>query len=316
MGYSPNLLARSLSSQKTNTLGVVVPKIAHTFFATAIQAIQAEATRRGYGIVLAVSNERSDLECEHIERLLAMRVDGLLISVSQQTPDLEIYEQIRTMRIPLVFFDRRIEELPFSCVIVDDFGGAKRAVERMIEKGYRRIAHIAGSLRTEIGRTRCDGYRQALANHGIPINEEWIIDGGFDEWHGYRAAKHLLAGDEPPEVIFAVTFPVGLGVRAAVRDSDSVTLDDLQIVSFGVGGFDEFFLYPHFCIRQPTDEMGRQAVKLLLEEVDALDAGHEPPKPTKIVLETSFMEPSDRDGLDISALLPDEEAAPSSREPA
>ena len=95
MGYSPNLLARSLSSQKTNTLGVVVPKIAHTFFATAIDAIQEEATRLGYGIVLAVSNEQSDLERQHIERLLAMRVDGLLISVSQEEPDVEIYKRIR-----------------------------------------------------------------------------------------------------------------------------------------------------------------------------------------------------------------------------
>lgn len=316
MGYSPNLLARSLSSQKTNTLGVVVPKIAHTFFATAINAIQAEATRQGYGIVLAVSNERADLERQHIERLLAMRVDGLLISVSQQSPDLDIYEQIRSMRIPLVFFDRRIADMPFSSVVVDDFGGARRAVQSMIERGYRRVAHIAGSLSTEIGRTRCDGYKRALEDNDIAVNEDWIIDGGFDERHGYRATKELLAADEPPEVIFAVTFPVGLGVRAAVRESDRVTLDDLQIISFGVGGFDEFFLYPHFCVRQPTDEMGRQAVRLLLEEVDAIDEGHEPPRPRKIVLQTSLMEPTEGHGLDVEALLPDDDDTAPARETA
>ena len=298
MGYSPNLLARSLSSRKTNTLGVVVPKIAHTFFATSLDAIQEEATKRGYGIVLAVSNEQADLERQHIERLLAMRVDGLLISVSQQVPDLEIYEQIRTMRIPLVFFDRRIAELPFSSVVVDDFAGAQRAVEYMIEKGHTRIAHIAGSLDTEIGRARCEGYERALADHDIPLRSEWIIDGGFDERHGYRAATRLLALDERPDVIFAATFPVGLGVRAAIRENDGDALDHLQIISFGVGGFDEFYLYPHFCVRQPTNEMGRQAVRLLLEEVDAIDGGNEPPEPRKIVLETSLILPSSVGRLD------------------
>lgn len=297
MGYSPNLLARSLSSRKTYTLGVVVPKIAHTFFATSIDAIQEEATKRGYGIVLCVSNEQADLERQHIERLLAMRVDGLLISVSQQSPDLEIYERIRSMKTPLVFFDRRIPELPFTSVVVDDFNGARNAVEYMIEKGYTRIAHIAGTLNTEIGRARWEGYRQALSDHRIPLREEWIVPGGFDERHGYRAAKRILALDEIPDVIFAATFPVGLGVRAAVRETDGEE-PDIQIISFGVGAFDEFFLYPHYCVRQPTEEIGREAVRMLLEEVDAVDAGSEAPKRQTVVLETRLMLPSSRHGLD------------------
>lgn len=304
MGYSPNLLARSLSSQKTHTLGVVVPKIAHTFFATTIDAIQEEATRQGYGIVLAVSNEQSELECQHIERLLAMRVDGLLISVSQQEPDREIYERIRTMKIPLVFFDRRISDMPFSSVVVDDVGGARRGVEHMIEMGHTRIAHIAGSLDTEIGRARLKGYLQALENHDIPRRDEWIIDGGFDERHGYQSAKRLLEQDVLPEVIFAATFPVGLGVRAAIRETERDDLDAIQIISFGVGGFDEFFLYPHYCVRQPTDEMGRQAIRLLLEEVDAIDGGHEAPRPQEVILETSLVLPSDGHGLDADGSLP------------
>ncbi len=301
MGYSPNLLARSLSSQKTNTLGVVVPKIAHTFFATAIDAIQEEATRLGYGIVLAVSNEHSDLERQHIERLLAMRVDGLLISVSQEDPDREIYERIQSMKIPLVFFDRRIADLPFSSVTVDDFGGALRGVEYMIEQGYTRIAHIAGSLDTEIGRARLEGYLEALKRHDIPRRDEWVIDGGFDERHGYRAANQLLRQDVRPEVIFAATFPVGLGVRAAIRES--IDSEDVEIISFGVGGFDEFFLYPHFCVRQPAGEMGRQAVRLLLEEVDAIDEDDDPIEPRHIVLETSLMLPTDEHGLDGNDVL-------------
>ncbi len=299
MGYSPNLLARSLSSQKTNTLGAVVPKIAHSFFASVIDAVQEEATKKGYGIILAVSNERADLERQHIERLLAMRVDGLLVSVSQQTPDFEVYEKVRSMRVPLVFFDRRIDSLPFASVTVDDRGGAQRAVAHMIDEGFTRIAHIAGSLDTEIGRARRRGYEDALRARDISIREDWVIGGGFDEHHGYRACRRLFSGNgETPEVIFAATFPVGLGVRAALKEIDPALPDGVEIVSFGVGSFDEFFLYPHYCVSQPTRQMGQEAVRMLLGEIDALDDGEDVPGPEHRVLETKLMLPTDGHGLD------------------
>ena len=298
MGYSPNLLARSLSSRKTNTLGAVVPKIAHSFFASAIDAIQEKATEKGYGIVLAVSNERADLERQHIERLLAMRVDGLLVSVSQEAPHLEVYEKITSMRVPLVFFDRRIDSLPFASVTVDDRGGARRAVESMIDKGYTRIAHIAGSLDTEIGRARLKGYEDALHARDLPVRDDWVIGGGFDEYHGYRACRRLLEqGAEPPDVIFAATFPVSLGVRAALKEIAPLQLDRIQILAFGVGSFEEFYLYPHYCVSQPTREMGREAVRILLDQIDALDAGDAIPDAEHLVLETKLMFPTDGHGL-------------------
>lgn len=293
MGYSPNLLARSLSSRKTFTLGVVVPKIAHTFFASVIDAIQAEATREGYGIVLAVSNERADLERQHIERLLAMRVDGLLVSVSQEAPDLDVYEKVRAMRVPLVFFDRRIESLPFASVTVDDRRGALHAVEHLIDAGFTKIAHIAGSLDTEIGRARLLGYREALDARGISIRDTWIIGGGFDEHHGYRATRQLFEDEnDVPEVIFAATFPVGLGARAALKEIDPSLLGQIQIVSFGVGGFDEKLLYPHFCVRQPTQKMGVEAVHLLLDSVDGMDDDADS-EPEHRILETTLVAPTD-----------------------
>ncbi len=298
MGYSPNLLARSLSSRKTHTLGVVVPKIAHTFFASVIDAIQEEATAKGYGIVLAVSNERADLERQHIERLLAMRVDGLLVSVSQEAPDLEVYEMVQAMRVPLVFFDRRIDSLPFASVTVDDRGGARRGVEHLIQAGFTEIAHIAGSLDTEIGRARLRGYQDAMDAHGIPIRDSWVIGGGFDEHHGYRAARQLFADQQDvPEVLFAVTFPVGLGARAALKEIDWELPGRVQIVSFGVGGFDETFLHPHVCVRQPTQKMGAEAVRLLLDEVDAIDDSEDAPEPAHRVLETTLILPTDGHGL-------------------
>lgn len=283
MGYSPNLLARSLSSQKSHTLGVVVPKIAHTFFASVIDAIQDRATAAGYGILLAVSNETAELERQHIERLLAMRVDGLLVSTSQQRPDRAIYERVRVMGVPLVFFDRRVEGMGFSSVTVDDRDGAFRAVDHLIRQGRRKIAHVAGTADSEIGRERRVGYEAALRRHGIPVYEPWIVEGGFDEWHGYRAFQALLASGELPEVIFTVSFPVGLGVHGAIVERDPALVDRIQILAFGEGGLNEFYTYPHLCVRQPTRDIGEQAVKLLLEHIGGVQ------EPRHVVLRTELL---------------------------
>ena len=277
MGYTPNLLARSLSSQRSHTLGVVVPKIAHTFFSSVIEAVQEEATRRGYGIVLAVSSESSRLECQHIERLLAMRVDGLLVSVSKEAPDLGVYERVRQMGVPLVFFDRQIEGLGFGSVTVDDRGAARRAVDHMVGLGHREIVHVGGTDEVGIGRERRAGYEDALRAHGIPIREELVVTGGFDEWFGYRATKELLGRGVEPKAVFAVSHPVGIGVHGALAEVGRG--DGVYLVSFGDEAISAFAPISNATLRQPTGEMGRRAVRLLLDQVEGSgrpDPGEEP----------------------------------------
>ncbi|MFK7844028.1 MAG: LacI family DNA-binding transcriptional regulator [Rhodothermales bacterium] len=289
MGYTPNLLARSLSSQRSNILGVVVPKIAHTFFSSVIEAIQAEATTRGYGIILAVSNENASLERAHIERLLDMRVDGLLVSATQQKPDLKGYQRIRDLKIPLVFFDRKVDGMDFNSVTVDDRNGAFNSVDFLISKGYKKIAHIAGTSTLQIGRERQLGFRLAMQKNGLHVPESWIIEGGYNEQHGYDAFLKIIESKEIPEAIFAVTFPVGLGIRGAIREHMPELLDRIAILTFGDGGLNEFYMYPHFCVRQPTQEMGQQAVEIVLAEINATG----PPPTREVILDTRLVTPKD-----------------------
>lgn len=291
MGYFPDLLARSLSSQRSLTLGIVVPKIAHTFFAAVIHAVQEEATKAGYGIVLAVSNESAELERRHIERLLSMRVDGLLVSVSKEEPDLSIYEQVRSMNVPLVFFDRPLRGMGFSSVTVNDRRGAYLAAEALIAKGFTKIAHVAGTQEVEIGRERRAGFEDALRTHNIPLRPEWVIDGGFDEWHGYNAFLEMLRSEEVPEAVFAVTFPSALGIHGAINEHAPHLAGKVEIAAFGQGGPNEFFTFTHLCVRQPAEEMGRHAFELLLERITA----DETPEPKEIVLETDLVGPQDID---------------------
>jgi LacI family transcriptional regulator len=166
LGYRPNLIARSLIFSRTRTLGVIVPKIAHNFFAHVLAGIQKTANDQGYDIVLSVSDEDDKLEKRHLENLVSMQVEGLLISVSMATKNKEVFEWIRGMQIPLVFFDRHIPGLGFNSVIVDDEGASQHAVEQLIDRGKTNIAHIGGFEWVEIGRKRRAGYQKALEKRG------------------------------------------------------------------------------------------------------------------------------------------------------
>jgi LacI family transcriptional regulator len=267
MGYSPNYLARNLSSRKSNTIGLVVPKIAHHFFATAIETIYSVAFDHGYEIMMAVSQEDDFYEQTHINTLLSMRVDGLLVSITEKTKNLEIFELVKKKKIPLVFFDRVIENLGFSSVSTDDRGGAYRAVKHAIDVGYTKIAHLAGFKYTNIGRDRYAGYEDAMNEHKLAINDDWVVEGGFGEEDGYRGFWKLFKTGNLPEVVFAVTFPVAMGMYTAAEEIGISIPDDVDVISFGGSAYNRFFSPSMTYLDQPTAVLAERAILLLINEI-------------------------------------------------
>jgi LacI family transcriptional regulator len=144
-GYVPNHAAWNLHRKKTNTIGVVVPDVSNSFFSFAIHGIMDMATKHGYHVMLTVSRENPDIEKENILTLLSHRVDGLLVAVSKDTKDTTVFETVKKMNIPLVFFDRTIEEIGFSSISINDRKASADLVEYAIGCGYRNIAHLGGS---------------------------------------------------------------------------------------------------------------------------------------------------------------------------
>ena len=218
LGYTPNFMARNLSSKSSHTLGLVVPKIAHYFFGSVIESIYEAALESNYEIILTVSQENAEREKKHIQSLLSMRVDGLIISISQQTKDYEIFNTIKNYNVPLVFMDRVVDLPEFSSVTVDDKGGSFLAIEHAIKLGYKKIAHIAGYQEINIGQKRYSGFEEAMKKYNIPINRDWIVYGGFGEADGYNGFMKLYQSGNLPDFIFAVTYPVALGVYAALME--------------------------------------------------------------------------------------------------
>jgi LacI family transcriptional regulator len=263
LGYRPNINARNLSARKSNIIGLVVPKIAHFFFGSVIEAIYDKAFESKYESVITVSQEIASREKQHIESLLSMRIDGLIISITEQTNDYSIFERVIKMNVPMVFIDR-VPDIPgVPSVTVDDRGGAFSAVEYFIQKGYRNIGLVGGYDYINIGKARTQGFFDAMNKYNVPINEKWIVKRGFGEEDGYNAFKEILKSGELPEAILAVTYPVALGLYEAASEAGVKIPKDINVTCFGNNVFKYMAPSAFNYVDQPTHELGTKAVELL-----------------------------------------------------
>ncbi len=268
LGYLPNFMARNLASRKSKSIGVVLPQIAHHFFSTIMDYIYDYATLHNYQVFLTVSQENAEMQKKQIQTLLSMRVDGLIVSISQDTSSFEIFENALKQQIPIVFMDRIPDISNCNTVTVDDKGGAYRATEHAIKLGYRKIAQFAGYSNINIGRERITGFKQALTDNGIEINNDWIIEGDYEEKHGYDSFMKLYKENNMPDLILAVTFPVAIGIYTAAKEVGMRIPDDIDLICFGNSPVQEFLSPPLSCVNQPTDRLAKKSVDLLLENID------------------------------------------------
>lgn len=271
LGYFPNYMARNLSSKHSNTIGVVVPKIAHYFFSTMIETIYDVAFDNNYEIILTVSQEDAKRELYHIKSLLSMRVDALIMSITQQTTDFSIFNKVREMGVPITFVDRIVDAPGFNTVTNDDWGGTFKAVEHAITVGYTKLAMFGGYEHVNIGRLRAKGFTDALEKHGIPVRPEWMIFSGFGEEDGYRDFLKLCELNEMPEFIFCATFPIALGVYRAAEELGVKIPADVDIMCFGSGIANRFLATRISCVEQPVSELGRTAMEVTLASIQAAE---------------------------------------------
>lgn len=266
-GYLPNIMARNLSARKSNTIGVVLPKIAHSFFGSIIENIYDLAAEKGYEVILTISQESSEREKKHINKLLAMKVDGIIISISEETHDTEIFNFVKRRGIPIVFIDRVPEIDNVNKVTVDDRGGAFKAIEHAINIGYRKIGHFAGHRNINIGRERYLGFKDAMDKHNVEINPEWIIEKGFSEKHGYSSFMELFNKNNLPDLIFAATYPIAFGIYMAAAEVGLKIPDDIDLICFGNASAHRFLSPPLSCVDQPTSLICQNSMELVLQNI-------------------------------------------------
>jgi LacI family transcriptional regulator len=284
MGYIPNLIARQLNAKKTFTIGIVVPDLENNFFSYIVDSMIDYAAEHNYHVLVTVSREKQNIEKKNIENLIGMRVDGLLVCLSQETVNFEVFKTVEKMKIPLVFFDRACDNLKFSRVIFNDKAGAVNSLNRIIQEGYTKIAHFAGFSATSIGKERVEGFTEALRKNKIPIRNEWIIEGGFELKDGYESFRKLNSSGILPEIIFAVNDRVALGAYKGAKEAGLRIPEDIGIFGFGFNEITDFLDPQLTVINQDPRKIGNAAMKLLLDEI-----GEKSPPGNTVIIDEEFL---------------------------
>ncbi|MBT5268315.1 MAG: substrate-binding domain-containing protein, partial [Candidatus Marinimicrobia bacterium] len=205
---------------------------------------------------------------KHIETLLSMRVDGLLVSVTEKTTSTEVFKTVVESGTPLVFFDRVIEDQGFVCIRSADEQGASDLVKCAIEKGYTTFGHIGGYQHISISKYRYNGYLKALESHGLKHNEDYLVFGGFSRSDGIAGLDTLLERGPLPQILFAVTYPVAMGILLRSRELGIEIPQDLDLVCFGNSEYNELITPSITGINQPAAEIGKLALANLLDQIN------------------------------------------------
>lgn len=284
--YQPNQLAQSLQKRRSSTIGVIVPEIRHHFFSTVISGIEEVAYEHGYTIMVCQSNETIEREIINTQALVANRVAGLLIAISSETTQYDHLESVMRHGVPLVQFDRVVEELDTSKVVVDDYMAAYEAVKHLILAGYTRIGHMAGQVGIALNRRRFLGYRDALRDHNLEYNPKWHLHGGYREEDGRVGAAAYLAMDTMPEAILAINDPVAVGLFSEFKKAGIRIPQDVALVGFSDTPAAALIDPPLTTVYQPAFEMGQTAASLLLKHFDT-EGGTIAPE--KVVLDTELL---------------------------
>lgn len=283
LDYKLNPIARGLKTNRTYTVGFLAPEITNAFFMGVAQGVEDELRKSGYSLLIAGTGDSRQGEAESVRLMAERSVDGLiLIPCSHEGRHIR---DAQDKRMPIVVADRLAEGLTADAVLVDNVNGTYAAIEHLIGNGHRRIGFIGGDLRLTPAKERYDGYRRALKDYLIPIEEELVKFGDFHDESGYRLAKELMEQPAPPEYIFVANYYMNLGamryfVETSGRSSAAAKLasfDDMELSSvLGLSGVR---------IRQPVREIGSRAAKLLLERIQ----GDPPPHPQIVRLKTTLV---------------------------
>lgn len=266
LGYRPNAVARSLRTDTTRTIGLVIGDILNPFFTELARAVEDEARRSGYSVVIGNADERPERQDHYVRTLLEQRVDGLLLC-----PTAEITPLVRDVvrdGAPLVFLDRTLPGLDVPTVRADGAEAIGALVAHLRGLGRRRVAFISGPALLSTGRERTEAFRAAMRANGLDVPEEYLVAGDFRAGSGRETAARLLDLPEPPEVIFAGDNLMALGAL------DEIRARGLRIpADVGLASYDDVPWFAHLeppvtAIEQPVQELGRRAVRALLDRVE------------------------------------------------
>lgn len=288
--YTPNSFAVNLRTKESKTIGLIIPEVVHHFFSSVINGIIDEAEKNGYLVITLQSNESVTLEKKQVDLLLNKRVDGIIMSLSNQSNFDDHIKEIIARGIPFVLFDKISKLVNCSKVIIDDQKAAFEAVEHLILKGCKKIAHIRGPVNPQNAIDRFLGYKKALEKHNIAFDPKLVytcVNVTFEE--GKNFAKQIIEEHQDVDGIFVITDLVAVGVLAFFNENQIKVPQQVKIIGFSNWFMSQVITPKLSTVDQPSYEMGAESFKLLLEEMQHKKS-ETVFKPRTVLLETSIIE--------------------------
>ena len=270
----------------SKSIGVIVPEIKHTFFAAILDGIEDVAFQKGYALKIGQSKEDLKREEQEIEALLDSGIDGLLVSVSQNTKSCHHLKKVIDRSVPLVLFDRVCSGIDVSTIVVDDFEGAFKATEHLILHGYERIAHLAGPQHILGCKNRFDGYRAALGKYDMPFREDFVIQGDLAENAGKEGLRNLLSLKNKPDAVFAINDPVAIGALLEIKREGFHIREDIGLIGFSDNPVTALMDPPLTTVAEPRYEIGKVAAEILIDQINHNGKKY---KPVERVLKTKLI---------------------------
>jgi DNA-binding LacI/PurR family transcriptional regulator len=263
LDYRPNRIARSLRRQATETIGVVVSDIENPHFTRAVRAIEDAAYKRGYRVILCNTDETPEKQRAYLQVLAAEQVVGVIIAPADPTDP--TISSLIDMNIPVVAFDRSVDDQRADAVFADNVQVARRATEHLIQSGCQHVGFIAGRREIQTGAERLHGYEDAMNEHGLPLA---VGDGEFRLDTAQEATKRLLANTPALDGLVVANNLMAIGALRALRESGKTVPDNIAFVGIDDPPWAGLVDPPMTTFGQPIQEMARLSFEMLLERIE------------------------------------------------
>ncbi len=265
LNYRPSRFARGLRSNTTGTIGVIIADITNPFFGSLVKGIEEQASEKGYSIILCDTGENTTNEKRAIQLMLQEKVDGILLTPSQEND--EDIKFLKKQQFPFVLIARHFEQLSTDYVVADDTKGGFLATKHLIEQGCNRILHIKGPDHISSAKERLTGYKQALEEHNIPFSYELVTEPAITMEGGFYVANRAISSSKDIDGIFAFSDYVALGVLKAVQQAGLRVPENIAIVGYDDIDFASCLETPLTTVRMPKKELGHKAFDLLYKRI-------------------------------------------------
>jgi len=278
MNYQPNSIAAALRRGTSNLIGVMIPTVDRNFFASVVRGVEDVLNNTSYNVIICQSSDSVEKEKSNLKALLEAQVDGIFASYAKETINFDHFKDVQKRNIPLILFDRMQNEFDVDAVVIDDYLGAFKATEHLIEQGCKRIVHFTGPENVSIYRDRRRGYEEALTKCGLPVDEELIISSNLKMETGKELGREIAQWENLPDAIFSASDYAAMGAMEVFKNKGIHVPDEIAIVGFSNESFTALVDPALTTVDQHSKKMGQFTANLFLERIKNKETKYTPRK--------------------------------------